>query len=206
MWREYALCGPRHFCIPRRLEMGPAASPGSSDFGPEWRNHLLHQPYLYLHTRTRAQATLQCSRSNSQSQLQPSAHQWVTHKQRGELHKCQHKFYQCHIVHSNRGVLTTVFLLGLKLTWMRQKLTEKGKDKVNNLVVSWGEVSYRVIYSKLQVQMWNAEATVKWTTSMYRLLEIQVFSCLSHTPFWLVLVWFWFNGQEIDLWLEYRLS
>lgn len=34
MWREYALCRPRHFCIPRRLEMGPAASPGSSNFGP----------------------------------------------------------------------------------------------------------------------------------------------------------------------------
>lgn len=34
MWREYALCCPRHFCIPRRLEMGPAASPGSSNFGP----------------------------------------------------------------------------------------------------------------------------------------------------------------------------
>uniref|UniRef100_A0A8C6AXB6 Uncharacterized protein n=1 Tax=Monodon monoceros TaxID=40151 RepID=A0A8C6AXB6_MONMO len=31
---EYALCCPRHFCIPRRLERGPAASPGSSDFGP----------------------------------------------------------------------------------------------------------------------------------------------------------------------------
>lgn len=35
VWREYALCCPRHFCIPRRLEMGPAASPGSSNFGPK---------------------------------------------------------------------------------------------------------------------------------------------------------------------------
>lgn len=35
VWREYALCRPRHFCIPRRLEMGPATSPGSSNFGPK---------------------------------------------------------------------------------------------------------------------------------------------------------------------------
>lgn len=34
MWREYALCCPRHFCIPGGLAMGPAASPGSSNFGP----------------------------------------------------------------------------------------------------------------------------------------------------------------------------
>lgn len=73
VWREYALCCPRHFCIPRRLEMGPAASPGSSNFGPKWWNHLFHQPYLYLHTRTRASATLQCSGSNPSSQFKPSA-------------------------------------------------------------------------------------------------------------------------------------
>lgn len=42
---------------------------------------------------------------------------------------------------------------------------------------------------------------------MHRLMEIQVFSCPSHThPFLVVLVWFWFNGQETDMWLEHRLS
>lgn len=146
MWREYALCCPRHFCIPRRLEMGPAASSGSSNFGPKWWNHLFHQPYLYLHTRAGATATLQCSRSHPSSQLKPSAPQWIKHKQRGELHKCQHKFNQRHI-YSNSGVLTTVSLLGLKLTWMQQNVDKKRKSE-QSFVVSWENFSYQVILFK----------------------------------------------------------
>lgn len=64
--REYALCCPRHFCIPRRLEMGPAASPAPVTLVRNDGIIYSTSLYLYLYPRTRAAATL-CAVQREQS-------------------------------------------------------------------------------------------------------------------------------------------
>ncbi len=58
--RVHALCGPRHFSVPRRMEMGEKTDPSSSHASSQRRHHISHWANLHIHPRAR-----------------PATHQWL---------------------------------------------------------------------------------------------------------------------------------